>query len=196
MKSSLNLGHQAKPKVVMQLMLCGGTVLLILNVLLVQENKQLRVQASKPDRALEIKPGTSLPSLEGLDSNGVWHSFDYGQDSRKTVLFVLSPTCQACKDNMPNLKAIINGIDRHLFRPVAVSLQADGYVKEYTNMQDLNQIPILTKIDPKYRVSYNLALTPQTILINTSGKVEKVWTGLLRGKDKQDVEMALNVQLP
>jgi hypothetical protein len=96
---------------------------------------------------------------------------------------------------MPNWVAVMNRLDRRLFRLVAVSLQSEG-LKEYAGQRGIAQIPILTKIDPKYRVDYNLALTPQTILIDADGKVEKVWTGLLRGEDKQGVELALNVRLP
>ena len=194
MKSPL-LAYQAKSKVVALLMVFLGGALLLINLLLIQQNEKLRVLASKPDRALEVKPGTALPPLEGLDNNGDRRTFSYGQDSRKTVLFVLSPRCRACEENMPNWKAIIKGLDRRSFRLAGVSLQSEGF-KEYASRHGINQVPILTKIDPKYRVAYNLALTPQTILIDADGKVEKVWTGLLRGEDKQNVELALSVRLP
>jgi peroxiredoxin len=194
MKSS-SLVCQAKNRVVTLPMFVLWVALLLVNVLLVQQNKKLKVLASRPDRALEIKPGTALPPLEGFDSNGNRHSVDYGQDSRRTVLLVLAPGCHACKENLPNWEAIVNGLDRRSFRVVAVSLQSGG-LKEYASLYGINHVPVLTKIDPKYRVTYNLALTPQTILIDADGKVEKVWTGLIRGEDKKDVELALNVRLP
>jgi peroxiredoxin len=186
---------QAKSRVVAPLMFVLGAALLLVNILLVQQNKKLKVLANRPDRALEIKPGTALPPLEGFDSNDARHSVDYGQDPRKTVLLVLAPRCYACEENMPNWEAIINGLDRRSFRLVAVSLQSEG-LNEYASRHGINRVPILTKIDPKYRVAYNLALTPQTILIGADGKVEKVWTGILREEDKQDVGLALNVRLP
>jgi hypothetical protein len=192
---SPSLVCQAKSRVVTPLMFLLGAALLFVNVLLVQQNKKLKVLAGRPDRALEIKPRTAVPTLEGLDSDGASHRIDYGQDPRKTVLLVLSPRCQACEENMPNWEAIINGLDRRSFRLVAVSLQSEGF-KEYAGRHGISQVPVLTKIDPKYRVAYNLALTPQTLLIDADGKVEKVWTGVLRGEDKQDVELALNVRLP
>ena len=192
---SPSLVCQAKSRVAPALMVFFGAALLFINVLLIQQNEKLRVLARKPDRALEVKPGTALPALEGLDSNGDRHTFSYSQDSRKTVLFVLSPRCRACDENMPNWEAIIKGVDRRSFRLAGVSLQSEGF-EEYASRHGINQVPILTKIDPKYRVAYNLALTPQTILIDADGKVEKVWTGLLRGEDKQNVELALNVRLP
>jgi len=172
-----------------------GAVLLLVNVLLVQQNKKLKVLASRPDRALEIKPGTAVPPLEGFDSDGNRHNVNYGEDSRKTILLVMAPRCHACEENLPNWEAIINGFDRRSFRLAAVSLQSEG-VNEYVNRLGINQFPVLTKIDPKYKVAYNLALTPQTILIDADGNVEKVWSGLLREEEKQDVELALNVRLP
>jgi peroxiredoxin len=189
-----SLAHEAKNKVT-TLLTFFLALLLVVNVLLAQQNKNLRALASRPDRALELKPGTALPPLEGIDGDGNRQSVSYGQGSRKTVLLVFSPRCRACKENMPNWKAIINGLDRQSFRLAAVSLQSGG-VKEYANQYGINQVPILTEIDPKYRVAYNLGLTPQTILINSDGKAEKVWTGLLQGEDKKDIERALNVQLP
>ena len=96
---------------------------------------------------------------------------------------------------MPTWEALIDRLNQQSFQIAAVSLQPEG-VKEYARQRGIDRIPILTRIDPKYRVAYNLALTPQILLIDSGGKVEKVWTGVLRGEDKQDVERALNVRLP
>ena len=177
------------------LLMIVGAMLLLVNVLLVQQNKKLRVLASRPDRALEARPGTALPPLEGIDIDGNRKTVNYGQDSRKTVLLVFSPRCSACEENMPTWDAIINGLDPLAFQIAAVSLQPEG-VKEFASRRGISRIPILTKIAPQYRVAYNLALTPQIILIDSGGKVEKVWTGALRGEGQQDVELALNVRLP
>jgi hypothetical protein len=168
---------------------------LLVNVLLVQQNKKLKVLAGRPDRALEARPGTALPALEGFDSNGNKHSISYGQDPRKTVLLVLSPRCQACEENRPNWEALISGLDQRSFRLAAVSLQSEG-AKDYMSWLGSDKIPLLAEIDPKHKVAYNLALTPQIILIDPDGKVEKVWTGVLRGEDKRGVELALSVRLP
>jgi len=182
-------------KKVAALLMIVGVVLLLVNVLLAQQNKKLRFLASRPDRSLEVRAGTVLPSLEGVDDDGNRQSINYGQDARKTVLLIFSPNCRACGDNLPNWEAIINGIDRRSFRLFAISLQSQGF-KEYESRHRINGIVILTEIDAKYRVAYNLVLTPQIILIGSDGKVERVWTGVLQQEDKRDVERALNVQLP
>jgi len=193
MKSSALVCESNKKSIT--LLTIAGVVLLCVNVLLVRQNKKLQVLAVRPDRALEIRPGTAVPPLEGIDSNGDMQSINYGQDSRKTILLVLSTRCPACVENMPNWQAIFNTIDQQSFRLAAVSLQSEGF-KEYASRHGINQIPVLTKFDPKYRAAYNLALNPQIIILDTDGKVEKVWTGVLRKEDKQEVELALNVRLP
>jgi peroxiredoxin len=182
-------------QIVATLLAIVGIALLLSNVLLVHQNNRLKVLASRPDRTLEVKLGKTLPPLEGVDSNGNKQSINYGQDSRKTVLLVLSPRCRACEESKQDWEAIITGLDRQSFRIAGVSLQAEGF-KEFASWHGITQIPILTEIDPKYRVAYNLALTPQIILIDSGGKVEKVWTGLLQRDDKQEVEQSLNIRLP
>jgi peroxiredoxin len=191
---SLALVCEANRKVT-ALLIFVGAVLLLVNVLLAQQNKKLRVLASRPDRTLEVRAGTVLPTLEGVGSHGNRHSISYGQDARKTVLLVFSPRCRACGENLLNWDAIINGIDRRSFRLFAISLQSKGF-NEYADRYRVNDLTILTEVDPKYRVAYNLALTPQTILIGVDGKVERVWTGLFQKEDKKEIEQALNVRLP
>jgi hypothetical protein len=194
MKSS-SLVYRSKDKLGAPLIFLLAAMLLLVNILLVQQNKKLKVLASRPDRALEVRPGTALPPLEGFDSDGQKHSINYGQDSRKTVLLVLSPRCHACEENRPNWEAIISGFDRRSFRLATVSLQSEG-AREYVRQPEMDKVPVLTKIDPRLKVAYNLALTPQIILIDRGGKVEKVWTGVLKSEDKRDVELALGVRLP
>ncbi|MBO0860213.1 MAG: hypothetical protein J2P21_17425 [Chloracidobacterium sp.] len=176
-------------------MLVLGTLLLLVNVLLARQNQKLKILAGRPDRALEVRPGTKLPPLEGFDVDGNRHTIAYSRDSRKTILLVISPRCRACEQSLPNLKAIVNGLDQKSFRLAAVSLQSEG-LKEYMYRRGLDRVPVLTEVDPKLRVAYNLSLTPQIILIDAGGAVEKVWTGLLRGEDKHGVESTLNVRLP
>jgi peroxiredoxin len=169
--------------------------LLGMNVFLAQQNKKLQVLASRPDRALEVKTGTPLPALEGLDSSGQPLTLGYGQDSRKTLLFVLSTRCRACLENMAAWRAMIDQLDSRRYRLAGISLQSNG-LSEFANRHGINTIPIFAELDPKYRVTYNLALTPQIILIDAAGKAEKVWTGALRNEETLDLEKTLGIQLP
>jgi peroxiredoxin len=163
--------------------------------MLVQKTKKLKVLASRPERALEVKPGTRLPALEGVGGDGGKQNLSYGQDSRKTVLLVFSPRCRVCKENMPNWDTIISELDQQSFRVAAISLQSEG-AKEYASQFGIDRVPIFTDVNPKSKVAYNLALTPQVILIDSAGKAEKVWTGLLNSENKQEMEQALKLRFP
>jgi len=171
-----------------------GALLIVANLLLVQQNKQLKVSAGGVDRSLELAPGKKLPPLRGLDLNGNSLSFDYNAVGIKTLLLVFSPGCRACKENMASWKAIMNQLGRENYRMIAVSLKSEG-AHDYASRYGLIDIPVIAEIDPKDRVAYNLVLTPQTILINPDGTTEKVWTGLIDSRTRGDIERTLNIDL-
>lgn len=168
-----------------------------LNVALIVQNRSLK--AATPNvggsRSIALKAGKSLPTLTGIDTEGRKLTFDFGTDPRKTVLLVFSPHCPYCAKNMPNWRAIAQGIDAKSFRVVAVSILSEG-VKEYAAKNELTNIPIIADPDPKNRVAYEMNLTPQTVLIDANGKAEKVWTGLITGTERDEVEQSLGVNLP
>lgn len=167
-----------------------ASVLMLVNVLLAQQNKQLKALAGKPGRRLELSPGKGVPPVEGFDVEGNKVVVSYGEDPRKTVLLVFSPGCRACKANMSNWQSLIKGVDKSLYRVIALSLAPTG-IEDYLAQFNPAGVPVLAEVDAKTRVEYQLSLTPQQILIDPEGKVEKVWTGLLRGEDKADIERIL-----
>jgi hypothetical protein len=44
-------------------------------------------------------------------------------------------------------------------------------------------------------VAYKLAQVPQLVLIEQGGKVEKVWTGAIRGTMLEDMQKSLGVEV-
>lgn len=168
--------------------------LLILNASLIIQNRRLRGQESGL-RSTVLKPGSVVPSLAGMDLDGKAFTLDYGKDPRKAVMLIFSPRCGVCTKNMANWKAIAEGLDRNSYRLVAVSIVSEG-VKEYVSQQKLTNVPIIAEVDPKSRVSYEMNVTPETLLIDPKGKVEKVWIGLLLPQEQTEVENALSLKLP
>lgn len=174
-----------------------AAALVALNVGLVVQNRTLKAAAGNGGggRAIVLPPGKSVPALSGLDSEGRQLMFDYGSDPRKTLLLVFSPRCPYCTKNMPNWNALTLGLDEKEFRVVAVSIVPEG-VKEYAEKNGLNHVPVITTPDPKDKVAYEMNVTPQTILIGPDGTVEKVWTGLIQGAEREDIEKQFGVSLP
>jgi peroxiredoxin len=171
------------------------SALLLINAGLVIQNRSLKGIGVAGNRSMVLKQGDIVPSFSGIDIDGKSFTLDYGNDPRKAVMLVFSPRCGFCTKNMPNWNAITRGIDRNSYRIVAVSIASEG-VKEYVSQHNLTDVPIIGEVDPKSRVSYEMSVTPQTILIDSRGKVERVWTGVLRPEERNEVEQFLSLKLP
>jgi peroxiredoxin len=190
--SDLSSGYKISKKAAILFVLLV-TALIALNASLIIQNRSLR--ASAGTRSPVLHPGTIVPSLSGKDLDGKDFTLSYSNDPRKVVLLVFSTRCGFCNRNMPNWKAMVQSIDRNSYRIVAVSIISDG-VKEYVSQQKLTDIPIIAEVDPKNRVSYEMNVTPQTMLINSDGKVEKLWIGLFGPDDRSEVERSFSLKLP
>ena len=94
---------------------------------------------------------------------------------------------------MPNWKSMLNQIEEKQLRVVALSLDPDG-VNNYVSLYNLEGILVMSEVEPRTRVAYNLVVSPQMILVDSDGKVERVWTGVLENKQKQDLEQTLAVR--
>jgi len=49
-------------------------------------------------------------------------------------------------------------------------------------------MPVIAQADPKALVRYQFRLTPQTILVDAGGRVEKVWSGVLDASSVAEIE--------
>jgi peroxiredoxin len=165
-----------------------------LNLLLLKQNRDLKILIAKSPREAVVKPGQVLPALHGKTINGESLTVSYGNDTRKTVLLVFSPGCDFCSQNMPNWHKIMRSLDPSAYRVVALSTRSDGS-RQYLETYGLNAIPAITELDPKDRVSYELNITPETILIDSAGKVEAVWAGVFGEAERQQIKEMLGVDL-
>jgi peroxiredoxin len=168
--------------------------LLVLNASLIIQNRTLRSLETANKRSVVLKEGSIVPALSGLDLNGNKISLNYGDDPRKAVMLVFSPRCGYCTQNMPNWQSIAQSLDPKLYRIVAVSTTAEG-VKEYVAKNSFPNVPLIADVEPRGRVSYEMNVTPQTILIDSQGRVEKIWVGLLQPDDQTEVKQFLGLKL-
>lgn len=176
--------------------LCILTIgMIIMNCVLLKQNLNLKAQLDERQRSMVLKPGTMLNELEGNDVDGNQYVLSYGSNRPKTVLLVFSPLCGYCTQNLKNWRALYEGLDRKAFRVVAVSTISDG-VKEYMSSHEFNIAPVISDVAPKKKVEYEMTVTPQTILIDSDGRVESVWAGVLDQQDKRQIEAAVGVHLP
>lgn len=162
-------------------------LLLVLDVALLRQNRQLKAQLSAPPAGLEVQAGTQVPDLEGFDVAGKPLSVRYGQDSRKVLLLVFSPSCKFCGENWPRWEALLAGSDPHVVRPVGVDISSTAS-QAFLVEHKLTEAPVFLQLQPQAIVKYRLQITPQTILVDGKGKVEKVWSGVLDDSSLTEVK--------
>ncbi len=157
----------------------SGCCLLLLaaNIALIHQNSQLKARLALPPPALEAAAGAQMPDLRGFDSDGKPVEVLYGKDSRKVLVLVFSPTCAFCEQNWPKWEQVLASLDRSAVRPVGVDVTSSANASFLS--QHLSGLQVFVKVDPQATLNYRFQLTPQTILLDPAGKVEKVWTGVL-----------------
>jgi peroxiredoxin len=153
-------------------------LLLGINLALLYQNRALKAQLSAPPSGLEAEPGAPVPDLKGYDISGNPLTISYAQDSRKVLVFVFSPTCSFCVENWPKWWDVMPALNRQAVRPVAVDVTASS-TQAFLAEHRLTDMPVMLQVDPVSRVRYRLQITPQTILVDTAGRIEKVWSGVL-----------------
>jgi peroxiredoxin len=167
----------------------SGCCLLLLaaNIALIHQNNQLKARLALPSPQLEAAQGAQMPDLRGFDLAGKPVEVLYGKDPRKVLVLVYSPTCAFCNQNWPKWQAMITSLDRSAVRTVAVdvtSSSSDTFIQQH----QLTGLPVFQKVDPQATVDYRFQLTPQTILVDPTGKVEKVWTGVLNDSTLNEIK--------
>jgi peroxiredoxin len=162
-------------------------VLLAANIALIHQNSQLKAQLSLPPPALEVAAGAQMPNLQGFDPDGKPVEVDYGKDPRKVLVLVFSPTCPFCEQNWPKWEHVISSLDRSVVRPVGVDVTSTAK-EPFLSQHQLTGLPVIEKVDPKVMLNYRFQLTPQTILLDPNGKVEKVWTGVMTDSSVADLQ--------
>jgi len=170
----------------------SGCCLLLLaaNIALLRQNSQLKSRLSLPPPVLEVAPGTQMPDLRGYDPAGKPLEVLYGKDARKVLVLVFSPTCGFCDQNWPKWQQIISALDRSAVRPVAVDVTSTTNAI-FVSQHQLAQVPVFAQVDPRATLDYRFHLTPQTILVDRDGKVEKVWTGVLNDSAQAELKHLL-----
>jgi peroxiredoxin len=169
----------------------GGLLLLSADAMLLRQNQELRRLATAHLSSLQPRVGAVVSSLSGLDVDGNKISVAFGQDPRKTVLFIFSLSCGVCQENWPAWQRVMKGLDRRAFRLVCVDLSSQ-VTQDYVTQHDLNGVPVVAQLDPGDLIRYSLRLTPQTIVVARNGVIRRVWTGLLEGSRLRQVEDILD----
>ena len=166
---------------------------LYLNVTLGWEVHHLRSEVNKVPRINELNVGAALPNIKAKDLNGDVQSINYADDRRPTVFYVFTPTCGWCERNAANVRALVSKRGA-TYRFIGISLSISD-VKQYLRDHQID-FPVYTGLAAEDKRSLGLGGTPQTIVVSTSGRVMKNWTGAYTHDLQREIEGFFGVRLP
>lgn len=117
----------------------------------------------------------------------------YSEINQPTVLYVFTPQCHWCSENLENLKTLAKETNGK-YRLIGLSLNRDG-LEDYLQKNKLDFL-IYTDIPSGVEAAYKFGGTPQTLVISPEGKVIKNWVGVYTGDVASEVESYFKVNLP
>jgi len=145
-------------------------------------------------RPTGVRVGTKLPTpLPVADQDGRQVSLNFAEDARPTVLYVLSPLCGWCKRNEDNVKALAADAGSR-FRFIGLSVEAKD-LKDYI-AQGHAPFPVYVVRSQDQIRQLHLDGTPETIVVNSTGRVERSWEGAYQSNNQQEIEKFFQVKLP
>lgn len=159
-------------------------------LLLVQENKKLRETLSHSRGPVRIlAPEEEVPSLVGVNLKGEEFNLTY-PSSQRTVLFFFSADCPACEENLEFWKKLYQNHNSGKLRIVGATNSDREKTEEFVKKFQLT-FPVMIITDLKLLNKYKVEAVPQTMLIDNSGTVQKVWPGTLPENYKKEIESML-----
>lgn len=142
-----------------------------------------------------------IPHADGSASYSEPELLDFNNsDGRSTVLLLFSPNCSFCASNLPLWAAIRKEIDSRKYRVVTLATTAAS-VYSPKNIVD-KMIPyrkslgddVLVVENPKALRRNKLSTVPQTVIIDTDGRVERIWVGKISSRSAwKQITQALEI---
>jgi len=140
-----------------------------------------------------LKIGQKVSPIHATNLDGEAKELAYSDADVDTVVYVFTPSCHWCKENLPGFHALLDEA-KGRYRVVGLSLSRDG-LPQYIADQHLT-IPVYINPTAKDLQSYNLGGTPETFVVSPAGVVKKIWVGAYMDDQRKDIERSLAITLP
>ena len=173
------------------------TILLVgsvgLNVLLARRVSNINALLQVKLRYPVLAPGSQAPTFSAKDLNGKPVILNYGENGLPTVLYIFSPDCHYCAQNLENIRFLASNLGGK-YRFVGVSMTTDK-LSEYLAQ---NSMPFQIYHSPPdtVRLAYDFRATPSTIVVSNEGKILQYWQGAYGKELQSQVERFFQLRLP
>ena len=161
--------------------------LCLTNAFLIKQNRDLKATVARLRARPEVlRPGSRVPPFTGNLVSGQQRTLNYA-DRPKTVLMAFSTQCAACERALPYWRAIEAVSRRNQYQVFGISLDGGTESKQFLESKGL-AMETFVNIDPDMREIYKLSLAPLTIVIDSTGHIDKIWPGNFNRETKKEVE--------
>jgi hypothetical protein len=167
-------------------------------IYLVRQNRQLRAELERSGQPLAVlQRNDQLPPVHALSVQNDSLKLTYSPDDPYTLLFLFSPSCEACDKNIGFWNSLARERQADWLRIVAFSSGSLAEAGEFLARNEF-VVPTLAVTDESLLAPYKGDVVPQTVLISPVGVVLKSWPGSLdAGRQLEIVNMldSLNTEL-
>ena len=158
-----------------------------LNIDLAWKIKTMRSPGPPPS-----KVGMQVGHFTATDQEG--HLTDVSFNAGKpTLIYFIDPECHWCKANSASFATLARAIDGRV-RVLILSRRAEK-LEQFLNV---SRPPATVLILNSGQLIRDLGLTgtPQTFVVNASGRVEQHWLGAYTGHTRAEIEKTFGLNLP
>ncbi len=153
----------------------------IQTIILSVQNKQLKEKLDSitvDKNVLQKGETANIFSAYNLSSGRQENVSFTNSPGQKTLLFIFSTHCSACKINLPNWLNLSKYYFEKNVRVIGISIDPANPTNEYIESNHFN-FPVLIAYDPKFKFDYKAYITPQTIIVDDNGFIIKSYPGIL-----------------
>lgn len=164
---------------------------------LIQQNMRLRTQLDSLTTQNDfgrLIPGDTVQTLSVRTIVGKDSAVSYGDPAKKSLLFVLSPACPYCKENLSLWSLIKANSDASTSNVFGISIFPLEPTKSFIETNSMN-FDVVIGADSMFQRSYKVNNVPMTILVRNGGVVENVWIGKLSAAQVDSIISAVNTPI-
>lgn len=156
-------------------------------VILARQNRELKQNSTSPVGSIQTG---DIFSFDGLEPLHIGASLE---KSSKQLLFLFTTTCNFCKENLEMWRLIFEQAKTKDISIAGISLHPQDKTEAYIQENGLEYPVYFAHDGKKFEKTNRLRGVPSTIILDTTGKVENVWVGVLTESDILDILDAITL---
>ena len=163
-----------------------------MNIILSLECAHLR-ETVRDTQSRRSVPNAKVLSFTARSIDGSTRSFTFPRE-KMLILYAFSPTCVWSHRNYPNAVSLSKKLGTQADF-VAVSLIDNQTLLETYVVEHRCPFSVLFGVTPTLKKDLRMGITPQLLVLSSTGELLKVWSGTFVDKNREEIEAFLHVKI-